>query len=226
MIETIKFLEKLLPKEARKLNQALEAVNTEMTIIMQELNTKINDAYENRDFVNLMDYTKCAEMLTPYESNILKIMQKEENIKNDIEENYVQNPNVVKDIKNDISENKTECIEYTIEDNIHHNSLKGFKFLTEKIVLVESWQDLLIQTCEILIDIDTEKMSSIITMDFMNGEKINYLSKESKDFKKPIQLDDGIFLDGNLTWVQIKDLIINMLREYKFNPDDYKIYSN
>lgn len=106
-----------------------------------------------------------------------------------------------------------------------HKRPFAFKIEGQK-VMVNTWQEMLIKTVEILFKKDRAKMESFATDEEMNGRKMKYFSLQNKaNMRKPVKISDvEFYVETNRSANSIRNSIIKMLQRYGLKITDFKIY--
>ena len=101
----------------------------------------------------------------------------------------------------------------------------GFSLL-DKSVEVKEWKSMLIETCNILAEIDPQIILDCCNDPNMNGRKAIYFARyQVPTMKAPRKLDNlDLYLETNLSANGIRNLIIKMLDRYGITMDEFKIY--
>lgn len=230
MERLIEIIGDLFPDSIKIFNSTIETLNNELSNMMEEFNNRINEAYINRDFDTASTYMNCAKEIAMYEVETKKFMRKMEEIMLNYDGELPYDYGDISVSKRiDINKNEHEVYEvnykeYNLNDNVIGKKIMGFKFLSDDIIEVNDWRQILIKTSEMLLEIDEEKFVGFIDMPHMNGDIRKYFAKNNYNLKKPVKLNERIYIERNITNNEIRNLIIKMLKEYKFKVDEYKVY--
>lgn len=128
---------------------------------------------------------------------------------------------------------KINYSDYIVDSEIQHNLYEdltnkrpsAFEFRGQKIFIKE-WKEMFIKTCELVAKIDKNKIMNFPNMSKMNGKKVMYFSKNINDIKRsPRKISDlELYVSTNHSSNQIRNIIINILKEYNIALSDFKIY--
>lgn len=92
--------------------------------------------------------------------------------------------------------------------------------------MVNTWQEMLLKTVELLYNKDPAKMKSFVTDEAMNGRKVHYFSLSSQAaMRKPIKISNAdFFVETNRNANSIRNSVISMLQRYGIKIANFKIY--
>lgn len=204
---------------AESLQLLQETVNT----TMDDINSKLNDAFIKRDFPGMEKYTKLAKETHIYETKIKEI----------IEQLDMDNQIVVDETDEEIEKRTIpnysdyvidHHIEHTLYEDFTHKRPYAFKIKHNHLVKVKSWQDILIKTCEFLLAVDEKKFLNFESIEEMNGKKNKYFSVESNKMRVPRNVSNRIYVETNQSANAIRNLIIKLLKAYNFKINEYKVF--
>lgn len=213
------------PEKAMDICDSLQILKEVISSTMEDINDKINEAFANRDFITMDKYSDLARQAYEYENqlneiiNILNIDYSKVGIVNEL-----NNTDLGKPIPNYEEYRVDSSIEHSLTEDFTHIRPYGFKFLSNEIIHVRTWKEMLVKTSEILIDIDENKFLNFENMPSMNGKKRKYFSREKSNMQDPIRVKEKIYLETNMSSNSIRDLIIKILKEYGYGIEDYKVY--
>jgi hypothetical protein len=88
----------------------------------------------------------------------------------------------------------------------------------------KDWKDALLQTCDLLADIDATKFSEFINDPVMKGRKISYFSKKHLDRKNAKMKNIEVYVWTNLSANSIRKLIRKLLKKFNIKLTDYYVY--
>ena len=100
----------------------------------------------------------------------------------------------------------------------------GFQFNGSEVIEVKVWYEMLRETCLMLYEIDPDKFRNFENLPHMNGNKRKHFSTNPNDLRKALPIIDGIYVERNRDSNSMRRAIINMLKEYGFDPTDYIVY--
>lgn len=211
------------PNKAIDISESLILLKETINDTMEAINNKMSIAYSNRDFVAGERYLNLGKEINQYEIKIDDIINHLEVEEIEIEEETTEETEK-RIIPNYEEYTLDRNVEHTLYENFTHMRPCGFKLNDNKIVEVNSFQEMLIKTSEFLIAADKEKFMKFQNKSNMNGKKMKYFSVNKNDMRKPKSVSGLIYIETNMSGNSIRNLIIKMLKEYGFRISDYKIY--
>lgn len=123
--------------------------------------------------------------------------------------------------------------DYVVDSNVQHTLYEDFTHkrpiafeLHSKKYNVRDWKDMLLQTCNVVSEINKEIIMSFPDNQRMNGKKVTYFAYNKNDIvRAPRKIDNiDLFVSTNHSANSIRNIIMNILREYKISMNDFKIY--
>ena len=90
---------------------------------------------------------------------------------------------------------------------------------------VRTWQDMIMETCEILINRNNDLFIKFINDPKMNEKKVQYFSQNTEGMRKPERLRSlDIYVETNMSANGRRNLIVKMLQKFGIRVNDYKVY--
>ena len=102
-------------------------------------------------------------------------------------------------------------IPHTLYEDFTHKRVDAFQFNNVRYPARE-WKDVLMQTCDLLAEIDADKFSKLIDDPIMKGRKISYFSREYIDGRNTRMKDIDVYVWTNLSANSIVKLIRKLLK--------------
>lgn len=99
----------------------------------------------------------------------------------------------------------------------------AFSFLGQKYI-TSQWKKFYLQTCEILIQQDSNKFKNLIYS--FKGKAKPYLSYNAGKLRVPKELSNGMYIETNMSANDITGNIKTLLKEYDYKEKDFIIYLN
>ncbi|SHI05997.1 hypothetical protein [Clostridium grantii] len=114
---------------------------------------------------------------------------------------------------------------HNLYEDYTHKRPAAFELRGKKID-VKDWKEMLIETGNLLFDIDEKIISSFPYNSKMNGKKVVYFSFEREpSMRSPRKLKDlDLYIATNHSAKHIRNIISNMIKQYKISISDFKIY--
>ncbi|CQR75012.1 hypothetical protein SOV_35160 [Sporomusa ovata DSM 2662] len=216
-------IKNILPNRAIDISEALDLLSDILNSTRLDIGTELLQANTNKDFKLLSQLAEVSQEITVYEDKI-------QDFRNLLELDVI--PDVVKDepeeekILPDYEKYRVDSnIEYTLYENLTNKRPFAFQIESDKI-MVNTWQEMLLKTVEILYSKDPKKMKSFVTDEDMNGRKVHYFSLSSQAaMRKPIKIANAEFyVETNRNANSIRNGVISMLQRYGIKIADFKIY--
>lgn len=111
-----------------------------------------------------------------------------------------------------------------LTENFAHTKPMAFSLLGTKVA-AKSWKDVFFKTCDILVERNYGKISTLAKEDKLRGSKVVYISTKPKDMRKPEKLTNHeIYVETALDANFVRDLVIKLLNLCSIPTNDYRIY--
>ena len=228
MKDLLSTIKKDFPDKAIDISDSLQLLKEMINSTMEDINIKMNKAFSNRDFLAIEKYSNLAKQANDYENKLDEII---DFLDIDYGKSQLVNETVdtgkptEKSIPNYEEYRVDSNIEHSLNENFTHIRPYGFKFLTDEIIEVKTWKEMLVKVSEILIDIDEEKFLSFEDMPKMHGKKNKYFSKSKSDISgEARKVRNKIYIETNMSSNGIRNLIVRILKEYGYGIKDFKVY--
>jgi len=215
------------PQKAIDLSSSLELLQETINDTMNAIGEKIIEAVHNRDFTTKQKFDQLALSLHEYEQQIIQTAAKLELEDVELDSTDVEDSDEEKD-KRDIPNYGAYLVDHnvvhTLYENFEHVRPFGFKLQTNELIQVRTWKDMLIKTCELLYNINQETFMKFEQNPTLNGKKNKYISQTATGMRKPQLIADHIYVETNMSANHIRNLLIRMLKEYRFKINDFQVY--
>ncbi|NLY46768.1 MAG: hypothetical protein GX053_12405 [Tissierella sp.] len=225
MEELIKVLKDDFYESAVDLSESLELLKEVINSTIDEVSSRVAKEIISRNFDNINKYKDLAEKGSECEiliERMLALLESDDKeIIRDFEEEQLKETNHIPNYDEYQVDNS---VEHSLLDNFTHKRPYGFKFIRNDMYEANSWKDIFIKTCEILYDINPDKFKSFEDLPHMNGKKKKYFSSNPKDLRKEYRIRSEIYVETNQSANTIRNIIVKILKEYKFKISDFKIY--
>lgn len=215
------------PDKAMDIYDSLIILKKVVNSTMSDINGKMSKAFEDRNFSVIEKYSDLAKQAYKYENQleeIIEILNGGYIIEKTINETNNINWGTKKMVPNYEDYKIDSSVEHSLDEDFTHIRPYGFKFLSDEIIHVRTWREMLIKTSEILLDIDEQKFLNFENLPRMNGKKRKHFSKRKGDMRNPAGVKGKIYLEANMDSNGLKKLVIKLLREYGYTKEDYKVY--
>jgi hypothetical protein len=208
-----KEIEEELPEKHEELIESLEIFKATLSETIDSLQRKIDYKIKNRNFED-------SEKIFQIAKDCNKLEQKIDNIYNYSPKNKFKNPKHINYEEYGVN-NK---IEHSIHENFKYKRPYGFRINAKNIIEVNSWQEMLIKTCEILYEVDKEKFLDLENRNHMNGKKRKYFTRNQDILRVPGSINDTVYVELNQSSNSIIKIIKKLLEEFNYSLNKYIIY--
>lgn len=221
--ELLSIIKEEFPDKSIDISESLSLLMDTIDDIMNLINLQIGKALSNRDIETLDKYSKLVKIINQYENRIDEIIniariEQDKIIEDDNEESQIKSlPNY----QDYIVDNR---VEHSLYENFTHIRPFGFKINTSELIEVRTWQEMLIRTCEMLIEIDSQKFLNFENLKIMNGKKNKYFSISPEGMRKPEKVANITYIETNMSGNAIRNLIVKILKQYGIKVGNYKVY--
>jgi hypothetical protein len=221
--DLVKKIKEEFPDKAIDIIESLELLRVVINDTVEAVGNKINSYFSNKQYDKIPYYSSMAQDIGVCEKKIEEIISTIDVDEFSVEEETDEEAEV-KTIPNYSEYTVDHNTEHTLYENFTYKRPFGYKLNDQNIVEVKTWQDMLINTCEYLIEIDEKKFMDFENKKTMNGKKNKYFSTNTDDMRKPRKVAGKIYVEINQSGNAIRNLIIKMLKEYNFSIDEFKVY--
>lgn len=220
--ELLSNIKNTFPEKAIDLIEGLELLRMIIDDTVETIGEKVNESFSEKQYDKLPYYSNLAKEMEVYEKKIKEVIDILDI--EDLELGEKKEDNYEKEIPDYDKYTVDKNVEYSLYENFTHKRPYAFKLLDDQLISVKTWQEMLIKVCEILIEVDEEKIMRFEDLKHMNGKKKKYFSIKSNEIRKPKRVADKIYVETNLSANSIRNLLIKILKEYGLKTSDLKIY--
>jgi hypothetical protein len=206
-------IEKELPEKHGELIEAVEFFNSILNDVIDELQDKIDEKMKDRNFEE--------------STKLLELAKKCNELEQKVDETYVKvdRPKINKSKHINYEEYELDYkTEHSITEDFKYKRPYGFKINDKNKIKVNSWQDMLIKTCEILYEVDKEKFLDLENRNHMNGRKRKYFTKNQDVLRVPGSINNIIYVELNQSSNSIIKIVKKLLKEFNYNYNEFRIY--
>lgn len=117
-----------------------------------------------------------------------------------------------------------ENIAYTLDTVFTNKKPAAFSLCGQKVP-VDSWKQMLLQTCAMLNRMDPMLFASLEHDPDLIGRKRPYFSRDGLDMDTPAKVPDAdLYVETHVSARYLKKMIRNLLQKYSIPQDEYLIY--
>ncbi|NFH89630.1 hypothetical protein FDA33_05305 [Clostridium botulinum] len=219
------FLNKNFPKCANDLKEGIELLENILQSTIDTIEEKSGEIIKKeRDFSKADDYRKKESILNVVALKLQEVMDNL-SIETEPEDNLTIEEKEEKEIPNYNEYLVDSNVQHTLYEDFTHKRPIAFELNGEKYN-VRDWKDMLLQTCNIISIIDKDLIMNFPQNERMNGKKVTYFAyKEDDIVRAPRKLENlDLYVSTNHSANSIRNIITNILREYKISVSAFKIY--
>ena len=208
------------PSEAFEIQECLYLLSQVLDEGVDSIKNKFFSVIEERDYKKWEMYKEIVQLIDNFRDSIdnftsILNVDADENIDENEKERNIHNYEEYK-VDSDIP--------HTLYNDFTHKRPSGFELLGKRYE-ANDWKSVLENICEILVLKDYKIFEAFINDKSMNGKKVKYFSKNEKELRSPRRIGNtDIFVMTNMSANQIRNVIGSMLRKYKINLKECKIY--
>ncbi len=220
MNELIEAFKNDFPGEAIEIQECLDLLSQVLDEGVDSIKNKFNDVIDERDYTKWDLYRKIVQLIDNFRDQINGFASK---LNVDVDEN-MDEADSERTIPNYEDYRVDTNIPYTLYNDFTYKQPSGFELLGNRYE-ANDWKSVLLNICELLISKDCVIFELFLNDKSMNGKKLKYFSKDENELRSPRRIGNtDIFVMTNMSANQIRTLISSMLRKYKINLSECKIY--
>lgn len=212
-----------LPDKAIDLYESIDLLLETIKDTMETIQEKSSEEMKNRDFDKSIYYMQLAQQLHTYESKIDSILEdiSMENIElQDVDEKI----EFKKELPNYEEYRVDNTIEHTLKEDFTHKRPSAFKIGDNYTSIVNTWQEMMLDTCKYLMKVDEDKFKQIIRKPRLNGRKSDYFSTDKEFMRRPVHIGCGVYIETNMSANAIRNLTLKLLKEFNIPTNSFKVY--
>ncbi len=222
----IDFIKLYFPEDATEISDALDLLSLALDGLLSSTNTTIAEFHKNKDFdkgMELWEFSKSVAEIQEEINEYSTLISIDAEID---EEEPEEEPDEIEEqrtIPNYSDYAVDSSIPHTLYEDFTHKKAVAFLF-NNKRHPAKDWKDVLLQTCDLLAEIDAAKFSEFINDPGMRGRKISYFSKKHVDRKNAKMKNIDIYVWTNLSANSIRNLIRKLLKKFNIKLTNYYVY--
>ncbi|WP_294378262.1 hypothetical protein [uncultured Clostridium sp.] len=223
--ELCDFINRNFPKCANDLKEGIELLENVVQSSIDTIEEKSGEIIKKeRDFDKADEYRQKENRLNKIAIKLQEIMDML-NINGQDDDVISPEEKEEREIPNYNDYVVDSNVQHTLYEDFTHKRPIAFELLNKKYN-VRDWKDMLLQTCNAVSEINKEIIMSFPDNQRMNGKKVTYFAYNKNDIvRAPRKIDNiDLFVSTNHSANSIRNIIMNILREYKISMNDFKIY--
>lgn len=216
-------INKDFPDKAIDFYESIDLLLETIKDTMESINEKSSEEMKNRNFDKSIYYMQLAQELHTYESKLDKLLE-DINIE-DIQISDIEDKiDCKKELPNYEEYKVDDTIEHTLKEDFTHKRPCSFRIGDNYISIVNTWQEMMLDTCKYLIKLDEVRFKKLVSNPKLNGRKSAYFSTDKKIMRRPVHIGCGIYIETNMSANSIRNLIIKLLKLYSIPTNNFKVY--
>jgi hypothetical protein len=226
LVDLVEYVRTNFPKDASEVCDSLELLNLALDDLLDNANRQISALHKNKNYDKSMELLMISKEVSSFQTYISEYVTML-NIESEIDEEDFSD-------ESDISAEQKiipNYAEYTVDSSIPHSLYEDFTHKKATAFSIagaryeaKDWKDVLLQTCDILSEIDSDKFYIFIDDPVMKGRKVSYFGKtyiEKKNYKLK---NIDIYVWTNLSANHIRNLIRKLLKKYGIKISEFYVY--
>lgn len=232
----IEFIKRETPQNVKKIHQIFDDCKELLQTEQDYLKELMHDYIIKEEYSKIANYIAIAEEFSEIQT---KIGRFEEEC--DLERREIVTSQLPQQQKVDDDEDEDEELsqdkrinyeEYRVDESVEYDLLTDFRHMKPAAFSLDGkryparlWKLVLIKTCELLYQKNSEIFNQFTEDKFMQGKSRIYFAKDNSGMAKPEGImGTDICVETNLSANSIRDLIIKMLDQYRIPHAAYKIF--
>lgn len=222
----INFTKQNFPKDASEISEALDLLNLALDGLLNSANVQMGEFNKGKNYdksMELLEFSrevsKLQTQINEY-SNVISVEPESEDEEPAEELDEVEEQ---KNIPNYAEYVVDSSIPHTLYEDFTHKKAVAFS-INNKRYQAKDWKDVLLQTCDLLSEIDANKFYEFVNDPVMKGRKNSYFCKEFIEKKNAKMKNIDIYVWTNLSSNHIKNLIRKLLKKFSIKINDYYVY--
>lgn len=223
--DLFEFINVNFPKCANDLKEGIELLENIIQSSIDTIEEKSGDIIKKeRDFKKADEYREKENKLNKIAMKLQDIMDML-SIEADDGDIITSEEKEEKEIPNYNDYIVDSNIQHTLYEDLTHKRPVAFE-LNKHRYDVRDWKDMLLQTCNVVTKINKDIIMKFPNNEKMNGKKVVYFAYDEHDIvRSPKKIENiNLFVSTNHSANSIRNIIINILREYKISTNEFKIY--
>lgn len=211
------------PEKWTEIVKCLELLKNSIADTQNSVSAKLHELVNQQEYIMISDYTKTAELIEKLIDKIDKVMAVIAVDITDLPHQPVFQKKLI---------DTAQLDKYTVGNDapwpltadFTNKKPYGFRINDLSVVRVSSWRQMLVRVCQYLMAIDEQKFLDFRNINELNGKKRQYFSANYHNMNAPKQIAENCYVETNHNSNAIRDLIIRILNEYEFDPDNFFVY--
>lgn len=226
LVDLVGYVRTNFPKDALDVCDSLELLNLALDGLLDSANRQISTLHKNKCYDKSMELLMISKEVSSFQTYISEYVTML-NVEAEIDEDDFTD-------ETDISEEQKiipNYAEYTVDSSVPHSLYEDFTHKKATAFSIagaryeaKDWKDVLLQTCDILSEIDSDKFYTFIDDPVMKGRKVSYFCKTYIEKKNHKLKNFDIYVWTNLSANHIRNLIRKLLKKYGIKISEFYVY--
>ncbi|HBH13443.1 MAG TPA: hypothetical protein DDX29_10070 [Clostridiales bacterium] len=217
------------PKDAVDISDGLDILNMALDGLRENINLTLSKLLKEKNYTEVREVTNASESVAEIQNLIdgyviMLEVPLENDEKNEYEESATEEEKTIPNYGDYVV---NDALSHNLYEDFTHKKVTAFSFEGNRYE-AKDWKDVLVQTCDLLADIDSDKFYLLVNDPVMKGRKIAYFGYESvvtNNGIKNCQMKNlDVYVWTNLSANQIRNLIRKLLKKYGIRISDFYVY--
>lgn len=215
------------PKDAADISDALELLHLALDGVRENANRQMKQSADDKDYSKSQEMLGLSSEVSKIQDLLTEFATLFSNTADDEEEDAEpEEPDITKEQKEipNYSEYTVDSsVPHTLYENFTHKKATAFA-LNGEYYEAKDWKDVLLQTCDLLSEIDADMFYDFIKDPTMRGRKNAYFGDRFVERKNAKLKNIDVYVWTNLSANHIRNLIRKMLKKFDIRIADFYIY--
>lgn len=224
-IDFVGFIKNNFPEQLDEISAAVELLVESIEKTEEVISTRANELSGDKEYDSAMGLIEKAKELHALSTTIqsyAEILDSGEVVSFSEDEAL---SNIEKKHPNYGDYEVDTTVAHTLHESFVHKRPYAFE-LNRRKVQATDWKTLLVETCNMLAEIDLDIISDFVISPKFSGRKLQYFTAQRPELMRSPRKINGINLhvETNFSANFIRNLIVKMLNQYKIPLSAYKVY--
>ena len=227
----VAFVKNEFPVNAGEISDAIELLSLALDGLLEHTSIALTQSQHDRNFAKSKELVSLSEEVSDFQSEIIKwsnglqdeVVAAEEDDSNDTDEEEDTAPREGNPLPNYAEYRVDQSVPHTLYESFTHKKACAFTFCGRKYQ-ARDWKDLLIQVCDLLSNIDPNKIMSFIDDRSMVGSRIHYFGTKHVPYKNEKLTNTDVYVWINLSSNGKRNIIRKMLKKFNIPITEFLVY--
>lgn len=226
--DIISYINENFNNDVKDLTDSLDLVNLSLDGILESANIKLTQYHKEKQYeegIEILNFSKELAEIQEKLCELTLLLNDADNEEDVVAESDIEQEK--KEIPNYSQYAIDDKIPHTLYEDFTHKKASGFS-IEGMFFVAKDWKDVLMQTCNILSERDTDKFYGFIDDPTMRGRKVAYFGNqfiETESGIKNAKMDNvDVFVWTNLSSNHIRNIIRKLLKKFGIKITDYTVF--